>query len=240
MYIVPSSKESPKKQIAQFMLPGKKRPKTVGFGAKGYSDFTIHKDPDRKKRYLARHGASGGGQDWSKFDTPGALSRYVLWNKTTIGQSIKHYTQTFGLTRCVSPQYWGAAAWNMLHYYANHPKATRADVQTLTTAVSKSMPCSICRKHFQNELATQKRVRKTGVCCNSKDVIVLHNGVNRRLKKRVLDLEEAQALNKRRRLVRGDIDHLLKLFAWNFERQGKLDDKNKKYLKKIDNIMISL
>jgi hypothetical protein len=29
--------------------------KTVSFGAKGASDYTLHKDPERKARYIARH-----------------------------------------------------------------------------------------------------------------------------------------------------------------------------------------
>ena len=29
--------------------------KTIHFGASGYSDYTKHKDDDRKERYLARH-----------------------------------------------------------------------------------------------------------------------------------------------------------------------------------------
>ena len=29
--------------------------KTIHFGAAGMSDFTIHKDPDRRARYRARH-----------------------------------------------------------------------------------------------------------------------------------------------------------------------------------------
>jgi len=29
--------------------------KTVSFGASGYSDYTQHKDPERKQRYLNRH-----------------------------------------------------------------------------------------------------------------------------------------------------------------------------------------
>ena len=29
--------------------------RTIHFGANGYEDFTIHKDPKRKARYLARH-----------------------------------------------------------------------------------------------------------------------------------------------------------------------------------------
>ena len=29
--------------------------KTVHFGASGYSDYTKHKDPERKEKYLASH-----------------------------------------------------------------------------------------------------------------------------------------------------------------------------------------
>ena len=31
------------------------RTKTVPFGATGFSDYTLHKDKDRKERYIARH-----------------------------------------------------------------------------------------------------------------------------------------------------------------------------------------
>ena len=37
--------------------------KTVSFGQKGASDFTKHKDTDRKDRYIDRHKAR---EDWTK------------------------------------------------------------------------------------------------------------------------------------------------------------------------------
>ena len=42
-----------KKMTAVFNIDGKK--KTVNFGASNYSDYTIHHDEERKKRYIARH-----------------------------------------------------------------------------------------------------------------------------------------------------------------------------------------
>ena len=33
----------------------------IYFGAKGYEDYTIHKNPTRKKRYIMRHKAK---EDW--------------------------------------------------------------------------------------------------------------------------------------------------------------------------------
>ena len=41
--------------------------KTVSFGATGYSDFTKHKDEDRKKNYIARHNPN---QDWKTIQLP--------------------------------------------------------------------------------------------------------------------------------------------------------------------------
>ena len=41
--------------MAIFTNNDKSRKKTVHFGANGMSDYTIHKDKDRMKRYLNRH-----------------------------------------------------------------------------------------------------------------------------------------------------------------------------------------
>lgn len=61
--------------------------KIIHFGASGYSDYTIHKDNDRKKRYLLRHKKR---ENWNKsgIKTAGFWSRYILWNKPTIKESI--------------------------------------------------------------------------------------------------------------------------------------------------------
>ena len=61
--------------------------KKVSFGASGYSDFTQHKDEDRKQRYIARHKVN---QNWNDLKTAGAWSKGILWNKPTISESIKN------------------------------------------------------------------------------------------------------------------------------------------------------
>tara|TARA_B110000503_G_C7170919_1_gene424236 strand:- start:3052 stop:3354 length:303 start_codon:yes stop_codon:yes gene_type:complete len=68
--------------------------KTIHFGAKGMSDFTKHKDPKRKERYLARHKKN---ENWNVPDTAGSLSRWVLWNKPTYEASVKDYKKKFKL-----------------------------------------------------------------------------------------------------------------------------------------------
>ena len=59
----------------------------IYFGAVGYEDFTTHKDIDRKKRYINRHKKN---EDWTKsgIKTAGFFSRWVLWNKPTLKESI--------------------------------------------------------------------------------------------------------------------------------------------------------
>ena len=61
--------------------------KTVSFGAKGYSDYTLHKDSERKQKYIDRHKRN---EDWTKegIKTAGFYSRWILWNKPTLTGSI--------------------------------------------------------------------------------------------------------------------------------------------------------
>ena len=71
--------------------------KTVHFGADGYSDYTKHKDPERKKRYIARHKEN---EKWGKrgIDTAGFWSRWILWNIPTLKDSIKDIEKRFNIT----------------------------------------------------------------------------------------------------------------------------------------------
>ena len=82
-----------KKWAAVVEKNGKER--IVPFGASGYSDFTKHKNVTRRARYLRRH--SGMGEHWSKPDTPGALSRWILWNKPTLKASVDDFKRRFRL-----------------------------------------------------------------------------------------------------------------------------------------------
>ena len=62
--------------------------KRVYFGAAGMSDFTKHKDEDRKNRYIKRH-EKNESKFWNKsgIDTPSFWSRFLLWEKPTIKES---------------------------------------------------------------------------------------------------------------------------------------------------------
>lgn len=83
---------NPKKKYMAVFYENNKKIKTTHFGAAGMSDYTKHKDPARKQRYMNRHKAT---EDWQKPMSAGALSRYILWNKPTLRASISDYKRRF-------------------------------------------------------------------------------------------------------------------------------------------------
>jgi len=91
--VIITKSDRDKKFKAVFYLDGNKK-KTLHFGAKGMSDFTIHKDPKRKANYIARHKVR---ENWKVPDTPGSLSRWILWNKPSYNESVKDYKRRFKL-----------------------------------------------------------------------------------------------------------------------------------------------
>jgi len=68
----------------------------VHFGDSNYEDYTQHKDPERKQRYLARH---KNREKWNKsgIKTAGFWARWLLWNKPTITQSIDNIEEKFNV-----------------------------------------------------------------------------------------------------------------------------------------------
>ena len=83
-----------KKMEAVFKDKDGKVVKTTYFGAKGYSDYTLHKDKKRRERYRKRHEKDVKGV--KDFTTAGHLSMDVLWGdssnlKTAINAYKKKY-----------------------------------------------------------------------------------------------------------------------------------------------------
>ena len=69
--------------------------KVVHFGAKGYDDYTTHHDDVRKELYLLRH--KRDHENWNDVTSPGALSRWILWNKPSLHESIRDFKNRFHL-----------------------------------------------------------------------------------------------------------------------------------------------
>jgi len=88
------------KYKAIFMDDDKK--KTVAFGAAGMGDYTKYSRKSdaigdkHKELYLARHAAR---EDWNDPFSPGALSRWILWNERTLESSFADYLRRFGFQR---------------------------------------------------------------------------------------------------------------------------------------------
>jgi hypothetical protein len=70
--------------------------KKVYFGAAGMSDMTIHKNEERKLRYIKRHQKN---ENWTKtgINTAGFWSRWYLWNKPTLDESYKDIKKRFSI-----------------------------------------------------------------------------------------------------------------------------------------------
>lgn len=69
--------------------------KTVDFGASGMEDYTMHKDTERRERYLSRHRHDLETNDPRR---AGYLSYYILWGPSTnMDINIALYKKRFGL-----------------------------------------------------------------------------------------------------------------------------------------------
>lgn len=91
--IKPSPK-SDKKYVAIFTRDNG-RTKRVHFGGSGYSDYTKHKDKERRRLYRSRH----RNDRINDPETPGSLSWYILWgDSTSMKENIKKFKNKFRLT----------------------------------------------------------------------------------------------------------------------------------------------
>ena len=69
--------------------------KEVHFGSAGYEDYTQHKDKERRENYIKRHKER---ENWNKPDTPGSLSRWILWGDSTLlSKNIAAFRRRFNL-----------------------------------------------------------------------------------------------------------------------------------------------
>jgi superfamily I DNA and/or RNA helicase len=88
-----------KKLMAIFYNKDKVKIKTIHFGQKGALDYTTH-DPkirdERKRLYDIRH---KDNENWNDAMSAGALSKFVLWFKPNIDDSIKSYMSKFNLKK---------------------------------------------------------------------------------------------------------------------------------------------
>ena len=68
--------------------------KIIHFGQEGASDYTLHRDDDRKRAYISRHAKR---EDWTRsgVHTAGFWSRWITWNQPTLKESINSINTRF-------------------------------------------------------------------------------------------------------------------------------------------------
>jgi hypothetical protein len=85
---------NPKKKWDVYVpISGTDRLKKVSYGARGMSDFTIHKDTERRSRYIQRHIHDCLDDPYK----PGFWSMWHLWGKSS--DSMKAFTQAVRLAK---------------------------------------------------------------------------------------------------------------------------------------------
>lgn len=93
--VVKKSTKPGKKYVAIFTRDNG-RTKTTHFGASGMSDYTIHKDKERRARYRSRHKKDLSTGDYMR---AGYLSYYLLWGESTsFRENLKSYKKRFNLS----------------------------------------------------------------------------------------------------------------------------------------------
>ena len=80
--VVPSNR-SGKKYMIVLRKDGKKV-KTIHFGQAGASDYTQHKDNNRRKRYMDRHRKK---ENWNDEKTAGFYAYNILWRFKTLNEA---------------------------------------------------------------------------------------------------------------------------------------------------------
>jgi hypothetical protein len=86
--------------------------KNIDFGQAGAEDFTMHKDVERWRRYITRHGGdinenqrpnnqplTSSKEDWSinGIDTKGFWSRWYSWSHPDVDRSIQEVEKRFNI-----------------------------------------------------------------------------------------------------------------------------------------------
>ena len=72
--------------------------KKIHFGQRGYQDFILSNGNElKKKNYIARHSKMGENWEKSGIESAGFWSRWLLWNKPTLKDSIRDIEKKFNI-----------------------------------------------------------------------------------------------------------------------------------------------
>ena len=82
-----------KKFMAVIENTNKNKKETIHFGDSRYSDYTLHKDTERKKSYLSRH----KHDNYTNVNYPSFYATNLLWNKKTLAESIRDTNNKYNI-----------------------------------------------------------------------------------------------------------------------------------------------
>jgi len=136
-----------KKYEAFFLVNGKQ--KTQKFGAEGMSDYTIHKDIDRRNRYISRHLKDLNTGDPMR---AGYLSMFVLWNKPSFIASVKDYKTRLNIYNQTGKFPTSITGYSKLSKFGVNPIAQLARYQPVV------LPGDILRKIDREYILPPKKI----------------------------------------------------------------------------------
>ena len=119
------------------------------FGAKGMSDYTIHKDIDRRNRYISRHLKDLDTRDPTR---AGYLSMFVLWNKPSFSASVKDYQERLKIYNKTGKFPSSITGYSKLSKFGVNPVAQLARYQPVV------LPDDILRKIDQEHILPPKKI----------------------------------------------------------------------------------
>ena len=87
--------ERPNKRFKAIFIKNGDIVKQVHFGSASGKTFIDHGDESIKKAYIARHKVN---EDWTDLFSAGALSRYILWGKSSdMQKNIRRYNHMLAI-----------------------------------------------------------------------------------------------------------------------------------------------
>ena len=86
MIIVKLQKSTRKNKKWNVVFDYQNKTYNIHFGAKNYQDFLMTGDETKRQNYIKRHQVS---ENWNDITTAGYWSRWILWNKRTLYESMK-------------------------------------------------------------------------------------------------------------------------------------------------------
>lgn len=156
-------------------------------------------DKHRTKGWASVGGGGGGRRE---------VEIHIKRTDRVIAGSIRKMTRDL-VSEGISPIFWGARVWKILHDLAELTDTEIDGWQQLVSVLPDALPCSSCARHMR------EWVSGNPVCDNGarRWMLAFHNAVNERLGRRAWDLAQLTALYR-------DVD----LLMMSIELRGALEE----------------